>query len=42
MLFLLPFVLAEKCGLSFRQSYGIEYALLLLGFGVHRVMAHLF
>jgi hypothetical protein len=42
MLFLLPFVLAEKCGLSFWQSYGIACALLVLGFGMHRVMAHLF
>ena len=42
MLFLLPFVFAERCGLSFWQSYGIACTLLLLGFGVHRVIAHLF
>jgi hypothetical protein len=41
MLFLLPFVFAETCGLSFWQSYGIACALLLLGFGVHHIIAHL-
>jgi hypothetical protein len=36
MLFLLPFVFAEKLGLSFWQSYGIACSILIIGFGLHR------
>ena len=38
MLFLLPFVFAEKFGLSFWQSYGIACGMLVLGFALHRLL----
>jgi hypothetical protein len=42
MLFLLPFVFAAKLGLSFWQSYAIALGILVLGFGLHRWLNHLF
>lgn len=37
--FLLPFVFAERLGLSFWQSYGLGVVLLMAGFFAHRVAA---
>jgi hypothetical protein len=42
MLFLLPFVFAAKLGLSFWQSYGVACGILVLGFGLHRWLNHIF
>jgi hypothetical protein len=41
MVFLLPFLLAETFGLSFWQSYGLACAMLVVGFGVHRILINL-
>lgn len=41
LLFFLPFVFYDRAGLSFWQAYSLGVALLVAGFGVHRVVSRI-